>query len=996
MRRRIAVFIGFLLVGLGAMAGGPAYVAGKTGFNAGASGTPVRWAGTEIVYYTDQGDLSSLEQQNSINALVADAFSRWTAVSTVALKATRAGSLDENVSGANVLLSGTSLVMPSDIQPNSTKAMAFVYDADGAVTDALLGTDASRLCATNFVFGGPDRFTADAHIAHALIVLNGSCVKTSVDVVVLRYHLIRAIGRALGLDWSQVNDMVETNRPASPTAEQLSGYAVMHPAGSLCTPGSGCYSNADQLRLDDRTSISRLYPVTPDNVAQFPGKTIFSTTTARVSGSVWFGVGPAAVAIQGANVVARWIDPATNTPSMKSVATSVSGLLYRGNAGNVITGFSDATGQAFDRWGSDDASLRGYYELAGLEIPAGATSARYQITIEPLNTNYTGSISVGPFKATQVSPPGTAAPIIVTVTAGNVLTQDITLGGNPIEDSDLDEPNSFTAPRPIRGAGFWSGALRDAADVDWHSLDLRANHTFTIDVTAMDAGAASASKALPVIGIWDATANESDAPLAAQTYFNTSQTGVTRLQSSLPSGSYKLSIADARGDGRPDFLYTARVLYADTVSPTHALGGDVLTITGLGFSADARVKVGATAVPVLSLIPGELKVSMPILPDGSYTVTVEDATGASTSISNAVSYGGPAGTSLELLNGGNPPVPVGTPAPNPFRVRVLAFDGTPVSGAAVRFLSPTASVLLQPCNTQDCTVASDGSGQAYVVLLVKAEGAATVSASLTGGATISATVTGISAPLAVAAAPPKMFLARGSSASVPLLVRVVGNGLPLAGRLVEYSVMLGAGSLSASNATTDASGQATTTLNIANMTSEVRVSACVGVSPQTACDVFYLYAVAMTGGSTMVKAGGDEQYVSPGGLFLPVSVRISDLSDPPYAVSGAPVTFRMIAYKTSTSTRVINGEVLSGHFGSPVVEAADEVTVYTNGWGEARYAPSVSGPGLLVVIHASCGTSSVDFTLHTWDLGAPATRLQPRNSTRDARERRVYRPLINW
>ena len=61
------------------------------------------------------------------NAFVADAFSRWTSVSTAALTATRAGQLDEDVSGANII------PLPADIQPNSAKSLAIVYDADGHV-----------------------------------------------------------------------------------------------------------------------------------------------------------------------------------------------------------------------------------------------------------------------------------------------------------------------------------------------------------------------------------------------------------------------------------------------------------------------------------------------------------------------------------------------------------------------------------------------------------------------------------------------------------------------------------------------------------------------------------------------------------------------------------------------------------------------------------------------------------------------------------------------
>lgn len=974
--RKAKPLLVILLIASASWAGGPAYVAGKTGFNAGMAGTPVRWAGTEILYYTDQGNLSSLEQQNSINALVADAFSRWTSVPTVALKATRAGSLDEDVSGANVALSGSTVTMPADIQPNSTKPLAFVYDADGAVTEALLGAGASKLCATNFVFGGPDRFTVDGHIAHALLVLNGTCVTASVDIVVLRYQLVRAIGRVLGLDWSQVNDMVETNRPATPTVDQVAGYPVMHPMGSLCTVGAGCYSNADQLRMDDRMAISRLYPITSENLGAFSGKTIFTGTTGRVSGHIWFGAGNSATGIQGANVVARLFDTTTNTSSTKIVAASVSGFLYRGNSGNVVTGYTDSTGQRYDCWGSDDVSLRGYFDLTGLEIPAGSTSATYQVTIEPLNPNYTGTLSVGPFKNTQVSPPGFATPILVTISAGSTVTQDITLSGSPAEGSDLYEPHSFDSPRAIPASGLWAAALSDLGDVDWHAIDMQAGHAFALDVTPIDHGAPASSKALPVIGIWDASAGEGTAPLVAQTYFNAGTPATTRVQTSFPSGSYKLAITDARGDGRPDFLYRARLLYADSVAPAHARGGTVLTVKGLGFSPELHVKVGDSDAPLLSFVPGQIMVSAPTLPDGTYALTIEDpATGAAASINNAVSYGGAADGTLQVLDATNPPVPVGTQAPYPFRVRVMAADGiTPVSGASVRFLSPTASVLLQPCNTQDCTVASDGAGEASVWMLVKAAGATTVTASLSGGAAVSATVTGVSALLSVAAAPPKIYIARNSSASLPLLVRVVGNGLPLPGRVVEFTVMLGSGILSATNATTDSNGEANATVNIANMDSEIRVSACVGVAPQTACDVFYVYAVTMTGGTRLVKTSGDEQYVSPATLFLPVGIRLNDLSDPPNTVAGAPVTFRMVAYKNSNSSRTLTGEVLSGHHSGQVAVASQQVTINTNAWGEARYTPNVRGAGLLVTVQVLSGASSVDFTLHTWEAGAPATR----------------------
>jgi hypothetical protein len=283
-------------------------------------------------------------------------------------------------------------------------------------------------------------------------------------------------------------------------------------------------------------------------------------------------------------------------------------------------------------------------------------------------------------------------------------------------------------------------------------------------------------------------------------------------------------------------------------------------------------------------------------------------------------------------------------------------------------------VLIQPCNSLDCTVATDGAGEASAWLLVKAAGATTLTATLANGALVSASVSGANAALAVSAAPPKLYIARDTPAVVPLLVRVVGNGAPLGGRLVEFDVMRGSGSLSAGTVTTDANGEAISTLTIPTMSSEIRVSACVGLSPQTACDIFYLYAVSMSTGTRLVKSGGDQQFVNPGKLFLPVTVRLNDLSDPPHVVGGVPVKFHMVAYKTVASGRVVNGEVVSGRYPAMIAVAAEDVTVNTNGWGLASYVPKVNEPGAIVEIQAVSGTSTVEFTLHTWELDSPATK----------------------
>ena len=114
------------------------------------------WANGAISYYTDQGNLSALLPGSSADAFVANAFAAWTSIPTAAVSTMHAGQLAEDVSGANVMAAANTLNMPSDILASAIDTpVGIVYDADGSVTDALLGTGASNssFCANNGVFG---------------------------------------------------------------------------------------------------------------------------------------------------------------------------------------------------------------------------------------------------------------------------------------------------------------------------------------------------------------------------------------------------------------------------------------------------------------------------------------------------------------------------------------------------------------------------------------------------------------------------------------------------------------------------------------------------------------------------------------------------------------------------------------------------------------------------------------------------------------------------
>jgi len=488
-------------------AGGPAYVAGVTYFNSGMAGQIVSWPQGRVIYYTDRGNLSALLNSSAADAFVADAFSRWTSIPTAALNVTRGGQLAEDVSGANVARnSDGTITMPADVIPSALDhPVGVVYDANGQVTDALLGlgSGARAACFSNAVIGGPDAFSTDGAIAHALVVINGNCIQSSNDLLESKYRLIRILGTVLGLDWAQLNLNVLTGIPTHPTADDKAGFPLMHALDSPnCVPITLCYPDPDHLKMDDRAAIARLYPMTAANVDQFPGKQIFADNTGRIHGGVFFtdAAGNPAQPMQCVNVVARWIDPGTGQPSGQYAASSVSGFLFAGNAGNSITGRTDATGNRYDRWGSLDPAFEGFFDLSGLEIPNGEAT-RYQLSVEPLDPDW--SQQVGPCDPQQVSPSGSFTPLIVTVTKGGDLAQDILMSGSAQEQEDPHRNDNYWTPLPIPANGAWLGSLTGYGDNDYFWFSARANRTFSVDVLALDeTGRTTQVKARPVTGVW--------------------------------------------------------------------------------------------------------------------------------------------------------------------------------------------------------------------------------------------------------------------------------------------------------------------------------------------------------------------------------------------------------------------------------------------------------------------------------------------------------------
>jgi hypothetical protein len=968
---RLALAIGIVFVfTITSRAGGPKYVAGTSYFDPTATGQPLTWPQGQISYFTDQGDLSPILPNASANTFVANAFSQWTTISTAAVAATSGGQLAEDVNGSNITVNSSGVITgPADITPSATGTpVGVVYDYDGSVTDALLGTgagDASE-CFYNAAYGGDDNFGPLAAYQHALIVINGQCALESSQLVEVEYRLVRVIGEVLGLGWSQVNSNIITGNPPA-TAADYAGFPVMHYTDpSSCVPITNCYANPYQLAPDDVAELSRLYPVTAQNQANFPGSQIFSAATGRIYGSVWFtdSGGNSTQAMQGVNVVARWIDPTNNQPSGQYAVSSVSGFLFTGNAGNPITGFVDALGNPLSDWGSNTTAVEGFFDLSGLQLPSGGT-AQYQLTVEPLDPVW--SVGVGPYAPYPVTPSGSAQLIVVTVAAGVSVEQDILMQNSAQPIPPWAPSQTWTAPAAIQTAGAWQGSLSSYGDVSYFVLPVQNNRTLSVAVTALDeAGVPTELKAQPVIGMWSASDPEGTAsPAFTPSPFNTFDFGMTRLDAQFAtSTNFLIGIADLRGDGRPDYRYAAQVLYADSASPVRiGVTGGAVTVQGTGFSPGLAATIGQASATQLSVSAGQMILAAPPQGDGQQSVTIANpTTGASSTMTNVLTYGAAATDNLVLVSGLNPNTPVGTQAANAAVVQVLAADGvTPVGGATIGW-SATNNLSLSACSgLSSCSVTSDQGGYASTWLTPSAVGVAAITATLAPGVynpsqSVTATLNATETSSDIGVMTPYLWVAQGASVDVPLTARVLSNGAPQINKNVNFTVVAGSATLSAPSATTNSGGYASVTLSLTQIASLVQVSACVaqGNAP---CQTFYLTPVPLSALNLQPVAGAGQ--ISSGQAFQPVVVRVTDSSSPPNPVLAATVSFLSTVLRPGGMSTGSGGNN-PGNPAMPVILSVNQSTSLSDANGLASIIPSIggfSGP-LEVDVGVTAGTSA--------------------------------------
>ena len=915
-----------LLLPAAVRAGGPKYVAGASFFNTGVLGQPIHWAGGQVNYYVDQGPLNSAISNQQATAMVDAAAALWSAVPTAGVALTDRGQLNEDVNGANIVVSGTNfavaneqisqvgqIAQPADVTPSATGyPVGVIFDQDGSVIDALFGTGASQptSCQHNGVWVWMDNINPDATIAHGIILLNGLCATNSNLIEMMTYQIERAFGRILNLDSSQVNPTALADEIPGGT----DGWPIMDALSGVCGPAGGnCVPDPSILHYDDIAALNRLYPITAQNLASFPGKELTAANTVSIHGTVTFRTG---YGMQGGNVVARPLD-ANGNPLYQYAVTFVSGGYFNGNHGNPVTGWTDANGNLLTTWGSNDPSMQGYFDLSGIPLPPGVTTANYQVTFEAINPLYILTDSVGPYIDGQVTPSGTLQAISMPgMSAGSSQTLTVTVADSATGGYQ-DAIGTQASPRPMPSSGLWCGRLSQVGQSDWFSFPVRGSRTFTVVTQALDeTGAPTESKAMPAIGVWDAFDPAGATAIGAGPGMNGFATGETWLRvSSIADDMVRIGIADQRGDGRPDYTYNGWVLYADTVQPTHmpASGGPIV-IHGMGFRLADTVLVGGQPAVVTSISPNEITAIAPPAATGvtgSVDVEVDDLPlfYAAAIVSAGVSYDSGTCDALTLLTAPSNTVSIGTPIP--FTVTALEPDLSPAGGVTVIYTVTSGTASLA-CGKPVCSVTATGDGRATINVTAVDATWSIVTASLTNGSSLQAQFAGGTPPL-LASLTPQLSLAAGATFSWTIQALVLKSGVPLTGQSVAWQ-MPGSGivSLGSTAAITDQTGIATEILTVGPLTEGQQVSATACLNGTNQCIAFNAFG-SRPEYSILEAVSGTAQSLSLAATPSQITLRLLDTDGNPMAGGSVALFQALYAWSPPCATHEVcaQGELMA-------------------------------------------------------------------------------------
>lgn len=226
---------------------------------------------------------------------------------------------------------------------------------------------------------------------------------------------------------------------------------------------------------------------------------------------------------------------------------------------------------------------------------------------------------------------------------------------------------------------------------------------------------------------------------------------------------------------------------------------------------------------------------------------------------------------------------VGTTLPAPFSVIVRNGLNAAVSGATVTFTVTTGGGTVSTATTT-----TNAAGLASTTLTLGAVvGRNVVHASVAGIGSVDFSATAVAPPTVAKLSGDGQSAAVGKALASPFVV-VVRDGLsaPMPGIVVTFAVTSGGGTLSTGSATTDAAGQAATTLTLGSSTGANTVHAtAAGIGSLD----FTATATVPPPGHVVLSstAGGIGTYQQP----LVYTARLYDADGNPLATDGIPVRF---------------------------------------------------------------------------------------------------------
>ncbi len=272
---------------------------------------------------------------------------------------------------------------------------------------------------------------------------------------------------------------------------------------------------------------------------------------------------------------------------------------------------------------------------------------------EPHQPSVYGQYAVGPYVANTVEPSG-SDPVDSVWLLGSYAQGFITMSTNdPASSCNTGWDGTEAAPAAVAAQGWWSGLLCGYGHSAWSLLSVKANRSLTVEVTAEDEqGFATSVKAMPVIGIWNATDVLGSLPgvASAGQAFNGQGTGMTTLAASFTQpDQLRIAIADQRGMAAPTSTIR-RVCSTPTVSalPRSTRPEARSRLRAWGSERATLSRSNGVAATVSSWTANTIVATVPPLqPLGSTTALTADvavtdlSTGDSTVMTQALSYNAP-------------------------------------------------------------------------------------------------------------------------------------------------------------------------------------------------------------------------------------------------------------------------------------------------------------------------------------------------------------------